>query len=173
MSAQHPASPEKPGPTLWPRQAGTYVLVMRVPAPLQVRIGRLGASVLPAGWYVYVGSALGPGGLRGRLARHFRADKKLRWHIDYVLSSAAAATQAQPIAQVWYVCSAVRNECVWARELGALPGARVAMRGFGASDCHCPSHLLAFEAFPPFQLFAQRLSELGCVKIQRFVYLPG
>lgn len=154
-------------PMVWPRASGSYALVLHLAVPTIVCVGRLGARTLPSGWLVYVGSALGSGGLRGRLARHFRVQKKLRWHIDYVLATGVQASE------VWYVQSSTRWECVWARELAALPGARVHIPRFGASDCRCPSHLLSFEVFPPFEIFAHQANQLGCVGIQRFPRYAG
>jgi Uri superfamily endonuclease len=151
---------------VWPRAPGAYALVLHLTVPIAVRVGRLGEWALPSGWHVYVGSALGAGGLRGRLARHFRTEKKLRWHIDYVLAANV------DVSEVWYVESSARWECVWARQLAALPGARVLIPRFGAGDCHCPSHLLAFEASPPFEAFAHQVNELGCVTLQRFLRQP-
>jgi len=60
---------------------------------LRLRIGKLGIHNLPHGYYVYVGSALG--GLASRLRRHLRSEKRLHWHIDYLLRQAA-------VAQIWY-----------------------------------------------------------------------
>jgi Uri superfamily endonuclease len=37
---------------------------------------------LPAGRYLYCGSAKGPGGLKARLSRHMRRGKSVRWHVD-------------------------------------------------------------------------------------------
>ncbi|HHE71463.1 MAG TPA: DUF123 domain-containing protein, partial [Chloroflexi bacterium] len=32
-------------------------------------------------------------------------------------------------------------ECIWARYLAAQPEVTIPVPRFGASDCHCPSHL--------------------------------
>jgi len=40
-------------------------------------------DLLP-GYYIYIGSAFGPGGVRARMLRHLRADKPKHWHIDYL-----------------------------------------------------------------------------------------
>jgi hypothetical protein len=53
-----------------PAEPGTYALLLTATAPLEVVVGRLGACRLPAGHYVYVGSAHGPGGLAARLTHH-------------------------------------------------------------------------------------------------------
>ncbi len=46
---------------------GTYALVLACQKTGRVRIGRLGVLALQPGFYVYVGSAFGSGGLAARL----------------------------------------------------------------------------------------------------------
>ncbi|MFQ6111832.1 MAG: DUF123 domain-containing protein, partial [Nitrospinota bacterium] len=92
-------------------------------------IGNLGRLLFHPGHYAYVGSALG--GLRGRLERHLRSEKKTRWHIDYLLRQAA-------IEAIVACPSEERTECRIARALAAR---FEAVPGFGASDCRCQSHL--------------------------------
>jgi Uri superfamily endonuclease len=54
--------------------AGAYLLLLNVVVPLCVTLPRRAPASLPAGRYLYAGSAHGPGGLRARLARHLRRD---------------------------------------------------------------------------------------------------
>jgi len=62
---------------------GTYALILHLSKKLErIEIGKLGRFAFDAGFYVYVGSAFGPGGLKARLQRHLRTDKPLHWHID-------------------------------------------------------------------------------------------
>ena len=51
---------------------GTYALVMTSDSEQQVVIGKLGRLRVRPGYYVYVGSAFGPGGLKARIAHHTR-----------------------------------------------------------------------------------------------------
>ena len=120
-----------------PRAPGTYVLVFHLARPMVISPGRLGTFRLDPGWYLYVGSARGPGGLAARIARHRRpaAARRSHWHID-------ALTAQVPIADVVWVTGRARMECAWARCLLAHPGARAPIPGFGASDCACPTHLI-------------------------------
>jgi Uri superfamily endonuclease len=112
-----------------PTTAGAYVLALRLDAPLNVRVGRTSAS-LSAGDYLYCGSARGPGGLRARLARHMRPQKRAHWHIDQ-LTSAARILGA-------FVDEA-GDECALNAALDRLPTPIV---GFGSSDCRrCAAHL--------------------------------
>jgi len=102
---------------------------------VEIRVGKLGTFRFCAGWYAYAGSALGPGGLPARLARHSRADKQLHWHIDYLLLHAALET-------IWQTTCSQRLECAWATAIRDVQDAHTPVRGFGASDCRCTSHLI-------------------------------
>ena len=142
-----------------PGLPGTYALLLHIDAPVPLTVGRLGSFTFPAGAYVYVGSARGPGGLRARVRRHARADKRRHWHIDYLLGHAR-------LAAVHAVVDAARRECAWAAALSRLPGAKVIAPGFGASDCRCPTHLLHFRQGIPIerlrQLLVTRPEDLLC-----------
>ena len=126
-----------------PREAGVYVLVIEVPAACVVDVGRLGRSTFPAGWYLYVGSALG--GLAGRVGRHLRAEKRLHWHVDHLLPHGW-------VREVWYRVAGTpegagtASECAIAADLTALPGAERWPPRFGASDCRCGGHLVRLGA---------------------------
>jgi len=131
-----------------PDRPGTYVLILHLPHPTTITVGRLGCFQFPAGWYAYAGSARGPGGLAARIARHLRVSKPLRWHVDYLRA------HAQPV-EVWYTQGHRRQECGWAAALFALPGASIPVPRFGASDCHCPAHLTYFATLPDLAAFAR------------------
>lgn len=114
--------------------AGTYALLIHLERDARITVGQLGTLSFAHGWYAYAGSALGPGGLRARLARHRRSEKRLHWHIDYVLSRARLVAS-------WEATHAERLECAWHAALLRLPGAVLPVVGFGASDCPCAAHL--------------------------------
>ena len=118
----------------FPSKPGTYLLLIRLIRSVSIQPGRLGPVALRPGFYAYVGSAQGPGGLAARLMRHLRADKRPHWHID-------ALTAIAPIHQVWLVASTDRLECQWSGLLRALPGVCEPAPGFGATDCRCRTHL--------------------------------
>jgi Uri superfamily endonuclease len=63
---------------------GVYVLILYLPYRRTIQIGRLGKFNFSDGYYAYVGSAFGPGGLAARLSHHLRRSHKPRWHIDYL-----------------------------------------------------------------------------------------
>ena len=67
-----------------PSMPGVYALILEADRCLEVTVGKFGTLDVQPGYYAYIGSALGPGGLAARLKRHFSRDKLLRWHIDYL-----------------------------------------------------------------------------------------
>lgn len=136
-------------PSSIPSGPGTYVLIMRLASAADIQVGKLGTFHCPAGWYAYVGSALGSGGLAARLTRHRQRNKRGHWHIDYLLAVAE-------LMEAWWAVSLERQECAWARSLLRQPATTVPVPCFGASDCHCPAHLLYFDHRPsPSSLAAQ------------------
>ena len=104
-----------------PATSGAYVLVLRLDAPHDVRIGKILAT-LASGDYLYCGSARGPGGLRARLARHMRPQKRVHWHIDQ-LTTEASLLGAFVAEQ--------GDECALNAALADLP---IPIAGFGSSD---------------------------------------
>ena len=65
---------------------GTYLLILRLDRDVVgLPVGKLGALDFSAGYYLYIGSAFGSGGLPARLAYHAKRRKTRRhWHIDYL-----------------------------------------------------------------------------------------
>lgn len=130
---------------------GTYALVLRLKTPREISVGKFGSFQFPSGWYLYLGSALGPGGLRARLARHKRrTDKRYHWHIDYLRAVTG-------LVEVWIGVGQVRQECGWATAAAALPDAAIIAPRFGASDCRCPSHLFHYSQRPQLGAFEASL----------------
>lgn len=109
---------------------GAYILLIFLPEQQNIRVGFLGEIGFLPGWYAYVGSAMG--GLRGRISRHLRRDKKVFWHIDYFLTVGM-------LKEIITVESRRKIECLVSRCLAEkLPAAA---DRFGASDCSCGTHL--------------------------------
>lgn len=129
---------------------GTYALILAAHEARCLRIGRLGSLALRPGWYVYVGSAFGPGGVRARLAHHRQRTARPHWHIDYL-------RRHTQLEGVWCTHDPVRREHQWAQTMQRLPGADMPLRGFGASDCACASHLVCFTRRPPLRLFQREV----------------
>lgn len=121
---------------------GSYQIMVAISADVAFSCGALGEISLGKGLYVYTGSAMR--GLDARVARHRRKEKKLRWHIDYLLAQPNSA-----IVEIRVFPSPDREECVRNRIL-TDGGAVVPIVGFGSSDCReCPSHLVRVTRFPP------------------------
>lgn len=112
------------------RDAGVYIVTLRVPEAVEVAVGKLGLRRFDAGYYIYVGS--GHRNLSARIRRHLSKRKRMHWHIDY-LREVAIEPRGYPI----FTLEAL--ECELAADLSALYPAGV--EGFGSSDCRCRSHL--------------------------------
>lgn len=111
---------------------GVYFLVINISKDSKVKIGALASILFEKGNYVYVGSAMN--GLENRIARHLMKEKKLHWHIDYLLASKIAK-----IAQVFVKETAQKaEECITARKFAALS---TPVPNFGCGDCRCEAHL--------------------------------
>ena len=112
---------------------GIYILLLSGDGG-EYKIGSRGMITFQPGYYCYVGSALGPGGL-SRVARHIRVassrDRPPRWHIDHLLMNPAFR-----LIRVYCAHTTERLECSLAGAL-ILP----VINGFGSSDCSCEGHL--------------------------------
>lgn len=119
--------------------SGCYQLKINVKKTASIEIGALGLCRFERGIYIYTGSAMK--NLSKRVARHRRNEKKLRWHIDYLLSHPSVI-----IVEVTIHPSANKEECLH-NQLLIKQGAKPLIKGFGSSDCRaCPSHLLKIGA---------------------------
>lgn len=125
--------------TLLSISAGTYALFFLSSRNARIRVGRLGEMRLRPGSYIYVGSALGPGGVRARVSHHLQISPRPHWHVDYLKPHAS-------IEEVWLTYSRRRWEHLWARLLSSMPSVSVPMPGFGSSDCGCEAHLFFFKS---------------------------
>lgn len=144
VGTQPPAGP--------PSAPGTYALLLHLERGRELTVGRRGRFRFPAGVYAYAGSARGPGGLAARVRRHLCAQKVRHWHVDTL-------RQWAPVKAVWFTEGDQRRECAWALALAEMPGASIPARGFGASDCSCPTHLVHFPFLPERSAFARRVGQ--------------
>ena len=106
-----------------PEAKGTYVLIAYVAQMKRLEVGRLGAYDIVPGFYAYVGSAFGSGGLRARLGHHLESTASPHWHIDYLLGV------AEPV-EVWYTTANRKLERHWAELLEKAPHFRVPIPRF-------------------------------------------
>lgn len=126
---------------------GTYVLLLHLATNQTITVGKLGIFEFPAGWYTYVGSAFGPGGLVGRIKHHLQPTKKPHWHIDYLRQEAV-------LQEIWLSPDTERREHDWVDLMIEIPDAVSFAEGFGASDSDQESHLFYFGLRPSLEDFA-------------------
>ena len=112
---------------------GCYCLVINLDNTSEIKIGKLGKVNFKKGYYVYVGSAMNS--LTARIRRHLSEEKKLRWHIDYLLKESE-------ITDVIYSVSDEKVECELSQ---CLSQKAASVKDFGCSDCKCESHLYYFK----------------------------
>ncbi len=126
-------------PASLPAVPGSYLLELTLDQETELRPGKLGAIRFGPGRLRYYGSARGPGGVRGRVARHLRGGSRRHWHVDWLL-------ERVPVRRVLVELEA--TECDLVRRDLESGRWTVAAAGFGSSDCRsCPAHLLIEEVF--------------------------
>jgi len=125
---------------------GSYVLVLACDESRQVSIGKRLSMSLEPGYYCYCGSALGPGGLAARLGHHSRPVVRPHWHIDYLRAHGR-------LIEIWYGVGAQRQECLWSEAIKSIGELYIPIKGFGASDCACSSHLMYSSSRPDVEQF--------------------
>jgi Uri superfamily endonuclease len=96
--------------TTSPPFKGVYCLIINLKRRSNIQIGKKGEIIFENGCYVYVGSAMNS--LTARIKRHLREEKKLHWHIDYLLKS-----DHSEIVDVRYTLTKERLECQVAHEI--------------------------------------------------------
>ncbi len=108
---------------------GSYVLLIKNPDNQNIQIGKLGNIFFKKGNYAYIGSAMNS--LDARIKRHLSHEKKIHWHIDYLL-------QNSQITDVFYKETNEKIECIIAKKFAEK---LENIQDFGCSDCKCNSHL--------------------------------
>jgi Uri superfamily endonuclease len=112
---------------------GVYCLIFKNQT-CKIEVGKKGEFSFDSGFHIYVGSALGSGGLK-RVTRHIKIsrnkDRNPRWHVDYLHLNPAFR-----LVSVVYAFTSERLECTLARRIGGN-----FVYDFGCTDCKCNSHL--------------------------------
>ncbi|NNL76896.1 MAG: GIY-YIG nuclease family protein [Desulfobacterales bacterium] len=129
---------------------GTYALVLPAVSNRSIVIGKLGTLEIKPGFYLYVGSAFGPGGLRARITHHRKNSSRPHWHMDYL------SVYLHP-NEVWYSYDREPREHQWVKVLAGTKGASIPLGGFGSSDCGCTSHLYFFDHRPCAKSFRRKI----------------
>lgn len=132
---------------------GVYLLIIKVCCSFREQVGALGNFLFTPGYYIYVGSALGPGGLLKRICRHLKKEKKLKWHIDYL-----TVNQNVKIVGIFLLRTNMRKEC-WLSDIVSKYG-KPYIKKFGATDCKCYSHLYKIDK-KALILLSSELRKLG------------
>jgi Uri superfamily endonuclease len=135
-----------------PEDKGTYILIVAVAEMKRLEIGRLGVFDLVPGFYAYVGSAFGAGGIRARVGHHLESVAAPHWHIDHLLRFAT------PV-EVWFALADRRLEQDWAELLANAPGFHTPIPRFGSSDYRRSraTHLFHAKRRPSFRWFVERI----------------
>jgi Uri superfamily endonuclease len=126
-------------------KSGTYALVFQSFKTSSIQIGHWGCFNINPGYYIYVGSAFGPGGVKARVARHCRKIKSKHWHIDYL-------REHVELIFAWYSNNPMKLEHQWAQALLEMKETSP-VKGFGCSDCKCYTHLFNLDIKPTLACF--------------------
>ena len=107
----------------------SYQLLIKVTKDIDLKVGKLGRFIFLVGSYVYTGSA--KTNIDKRIERHLCKEKKLHWHIDYLLNN--------DDVKIIDIKKSEMIEC----SLNKKTFGTIIIKGFGSSDCNlcCGSHL--------------------------------
>ncbi len=131
---------------------GTYFLCLFLPFSNQIKTGKLGIINYKKGYYLYIGSAFSYGGLNSRILRHLNKNTKIRWHIDYL------KIFCTPVFFGY-----ISNKKIECKIASILNKKFFSIKGFGSSDCKCPSHLFyseKYQEFLNFEKFSNSIEKL-------------
>ncbi|MCX6153467.1 MAG: GIY-YIG nuclease family protein [Candidatus Kapabacteria bacterium] len=119
-----------------PTNCGAYQIHIKISRRIKILIGAFGIYNLEKGYYIYTGSAMK--NLSQRIDRHKRAEKKIHWHIDYLLSN-----KYVQVIKIDSFPSETRMECELNQNIANQAGISFPIAGFGSSDCKtCMAHLI-------------------------------
>jgi Uri superfamily endonuclease len=133
---------------------GTYAVIAALEIEKHIRVGKLGTFCFQPGFYGYIGSAFGPGGILTRISHHMQITPKPHWHMDYFRKEAF-------IKEVWVSYDQKPLEHVFANVFLRMDGSSIPAKGFGSSDCRCVSHLFHFHKLPDAVEFEKELNKEG------------
>lgn len=138
------------------KNSGIYLLEIRLKKAEDIKVGALGVCQFKPGYYYYIGSA--QKNLKSRVERHFKAEKKFHWHIDYLLAKAEINN--------YYSFKAAKSfECKLFNYLNDIEKFKVPIDGFGSSDCKCISHLLYTEEKLDLKEYINKFCQRYLIKI--------
>ena len=132
-------------------ESGIYIIKIGLSRRQKIKIGALGKLDFEKGKYYYVGTA--QNSLEKRIQRHLSKNKKLFWHLDYLLDNKYAE-----IEKIFVINREKEYECFVFNEF--FDG-RSAVKNFGSSDCNCYSHLLV-------NINESKIIEMGFISFKIF-----
>ena len=147
-----------------PEDKGTYLLIAQIVQMKRLKVGSLGEFDIVPGFYAYVGSAFGSGGLQARIGHHLESVAEPHWHIDYLLQA------ANPV-EVWFTTAERKLEHHWAELMENASGFGVPIPRFGSSDYRRSraSHLFYTKRRPSFRWFQEQIMEtFEGVEVEQF-----
>ena len=117
--------------------SGVYLLEIFASEPFKIDIDGFKDKTFNAGFYYYSGSA--QKNLQQRVDRHQGDNKTIHWNIDHLTS-----IPTNKVKTIFLFDGAPKNmECALISELLQEFKLRIAVKGFGNSDCRrCITHLL-------------------------------
>lgn len=112
-----------------------YTIYLKLNSDQHIIIGKLGNFHFKKGLYIYVGSA--KKNILHRIKRHKEIEKKYHWHFDYL----------RPFGSITKIITYDNSftECGLAAKIRREVDGSIPVKGFGASDCKCESHLIYTE----------------------------
>ena len=116
----------------FPKEKGIYILSLQLIESKLITVGKLGSFNFDSGNYYYIGSAVGSGGIAGRIKHHFEITENPHWHIDYLRYHSR-------FKSVYFKISSKEDEHLAASILSEIMIPPI--KYFGSSDCNCCSHL--------------------------------
>ena len=124
---------------------GIYALIIRIKEKVVINIGKKKKYNFLPGYYIYIGSALGEysNNIENRLKRHFSNNKKLFWHIDYLLNISKIEAK-----KALYAKTNQKKECELSSKIMNYSNSDL-FKDFGNSDCEagCKTHLFYFNDY--------------------------
>ena len=115
---------------------GIYILIIKCKSKTYINHPKFDKTGFLPGYYFYIGSA--QKNLSKRIQRHYKKQKPLRWHIDYI------STHPEFEITSHFTFEYPREfECKLTNFLLSIDFISFPAKKFGSSDCNiCPSHLL-------------------------------
>lgn len=127
---------------------GIYCLILKCSEPALIYMPKFKSVQFNKGYYCYIGSA--QKNLSARLERHFRKNKTIHWHIDYLTANKNFSAEEAVI----FKGKAKPFECELSQDFAKNRKFRTAVPGFGNSDCkECLTHLYYSAGKPSYSHF--------------------